>query len=295
VSTLAEHLVGKEGSPPVLASGGTDGTVRLWSLSSSSSSSRGRSPLLATLHGLEPSIKELAVAGYNPSLLISAAKDAKLRVWDVMATPSAVGVGKCVGTTKGTFDGMPVGLKSVGSICYIGGGTTVKAVDLRTMCTVATVSSHEPGVLTFAVNPSGTSVCTGGSDKTAKLWDLRMIDDSPTPWAVLGNHSGPVHNLHYDSYKVITGGTGDRNVHVWSAETGEEISSLDSIIWSSSSDTGVSALVASGGKLVTGTCGVDPGFVRLQDFTNCVNPLVDSSLEHNNSSKFWESSPDGTS
>lgn len=65
VSTLADQLVGKEGSPPVLASGGTDGTVRLWSLSSSSSSNRGRSPLLATLHGLEPSIKELAVAGYE--------------------------------------------------------------------------------------------------------------------------------------------------------------------------------------------------------------------------------------
>jgi len=66
VSTLADQLVGKEGSPPVLASGGTDGTVRLWSLSSSSSSSsRGRSPLLATLRGLEPSVKELAVAGYE--------------------------------------------------------------------------------------------------------------------------------------------------------------------------------------------------------------------------------------
>lgn len=65
VNTLADQLLGKEGSPPVLASGGTDGTVRLWNLSSSSSSSRGRSPLLATLHGLEPSIKELAVAGYE--------------------------------------------------------------------------------------------------------------------------------------------------------------------------------------------------------------------------------------
>lgn len=65
VNTLADQLLGKEGSPPVLASGGTDGTVRLWNLSSSSSSSRGRSPLLATLHGLEPSIKQLAVAGYE--------------------------------------------------------------------------------------------------------------------------------------------------------------------------------------------------------------------------------------
>lgn len=129
-----------------------------------------------------------------------------------------------------------------------------------------------------------------------------MIDDSPTPWAVLGNHTGPVHNVHYDSYKVITGGTADRHVHVWNAETGEEISALDSIISSSSSiDTGVSAFVASGGKVVTGTCGEDPGFVRLQDFTNCVNPLVDfktdRSLEYNNnnSSKFWESTPDDAS
>lgn len=83
----------------------------------------------------------------------------------MMATPSAAGIGTCVGTTKGTFDGMTVGLKSVGSVCYVAGGTTVKAIDLRTMCTVATISSHEPGVLTFAVNPSGTSICTGGIDK----------------------------------------------------------------------------------------------------------------------------------
>lgn len=136
--------------------------------------------------------------------------------------------------------------------------------------------------------------------RTAKLWDVRMIGESPNPWGVLGPHRGPVHNLHYDSYKIITGGPADRHVHVWSAETAEELSALNSAVSASlSGNLGVSALVANRGKLVTGTCGEDPGIVRLQDFTNCVDPLVDfdtaSSMERSNSSKFWDSVPDDES
>ncbi len=63
VQILADKLVGKEGSLPVLASGGSDCTVRLWGLTSSGGN-RGHSPLLATLHGHEQPIKELAVARY---------------------------------------------------------------------------------------------------------------------------------------------------------------------------------------------------------------------------------------
>jgi WD40 repeat protein len=111
---------------------------------------------------------------------------------------------------------------------------------------------------------------------------------------VLGNHMGPVHCVHYDLYKVISGGPSDREVHVWNAETGDEISTLDCAVAASSSvNVGVSALVGNGGKLVTGTCGEDPGVVRLQDFSNCVNPLVECETEvsnkHSGTSKFWES------
>ncbi len=105
---------------------------------------------------------------------------------------------------------------------------------------------------------------------------------------------GPVHCVHYDLYKVISGGPSDHEVHVWNAETGDEISTLDcGVAASSSVNVGVSALVANGGKLVTGTCGEDPGVVRLQDFSNCVNPLVECETEvsnkHSSTSKFWES------
>lgn len=59
VSILADCLLADNS---VLASGGLDGTVRLWALPSANH--RGRSPLLATLHSHEHAVRELAVSGY---------------------------------------------------------------------------------------------------------------------------------------------------------------------------------------------------------------------------------------
>lgn len=61
VSALSDKILGDEGSK-VLASGGEDGTVRLWSLSSSGK--RGQHALNATLHGHEKPIKLISVSGY---------------------------------------------------------------------------------------------------------------------------------------------------------------------------------------------------------------------------------------
>eukprot|EP01018_Ginkgo_biloba_P010306 Gb_04065 [translate_table: standard] len=62
VTTLANRLLGDCGAP-ILASGGADGTVRLWALSSSDT--RGRTSLKATLHGHEQSVKDLVIAEYD--------------------------------------------------------------------------------------------------------------------------------------------------------------------------------------------------------------------------------------
>eukprot|EP00897_Mesotaenium_endlicherianum_P010180 jgi/Mesen1/9190/ME000591S08517 len=61
VVTLVDKLLGREGaSPPVLASGSSDCTVRLWSLRGGG---RGKSPCLSTLYGHESAVMALAVAG----------------------------------------------------------------------------------------------------------------------------------------------------------------------------------------------------------------------------------------
>jgi len=65
VSTLSDKLLGNRGNK-LLASGGEDGTVRLWSLSSGGK--RGQHTLSATLHGHEKPVKFVTVARYETFL-----------------------------------------------------------------------------------------------------------------------------------------------------------------------------------------------------------------------------------
>ncbi|EFJ23671.1 hypothetical protein SELMODRAFT_415566 [Selaginella moellendorffii] len=198
VSVIADRLLGQA---TVIASGGMDSTVKLWNFNG------GRTPLLTTLYGHESYIKDLAVAGHNPCIMVSGAKDSKLRVWD---TNTAT----CVGAAKGPAS--LTSLKSFQSICYASGGSTVAALDLRTMKTVATID-HPGGICATALSSSGKLLCTGGNDRTCKLWDTRSNHQA---LAELCGHDSPVHFLHLDDVKVVTAGPDDTVVNVWDSNHG---------------------------------------------------------------------------
>ncbi|KAK1259408.1 hypothetical protein QJS04_geneDACA021398 [Acorus gramineus] len=72
VTTLADKLLG-DANAKFLASGGEDGTVRLWSFCTSGK----RHALKATFYGHQKPITALSVAGHKPSLLVSISQDAK--------------------------------------------------------------------------------------------------------------------------------------------------------------------------------------------------------------------------
>ncbi|KAJ4961157.1 hypothetical protein NE237_021067 [Protea cynaroides] len=281
VTTLSDKLLG-DCSDKVLASGGEDGTVRLWSLTSSGK--RGQRALRTTFHGHEKPISLLSVAGHKTSLLVSISKDAKVRVWDTTLS-SAGRSASCVGMTS--VLGSPVGLKCHESLFYIAAGSAVTAIDLRTMRKVFTAAIHQPKLYSFEMLPSKSFVCTGGNGKVM-VWDIRKSQEKPEPMAELDGHVGRVSLLHIDPYKIVSGGPEDFYVKVWETDTGVQTNSLECCFSDESgSGIGCSAMAVDGSRMVTASCGAEPGSACFMDFSSATQPIA--SKEDSISSKFWES------
>ncbi|MCL7039388.1 hypothetical protein MKW94_017579 [Papaver nudicaule] len=285
VTTIADKLLG-DTDVRVLASGGEDKTVRLWSISSSGK--RGQHALRKTFFGHERPIESLAVPGHSNSLLVSMSKDALVRVWDTNATQSG-----CVGMTS--MVGLPIDMQCHESLCYVAAGSSVTTIDLRTMRKVFTAAVHRPKFCSFQMLPSKSLICTGGDEK-AMLWDIRKACEGKLePVAVLGEHEGPISHLYMDPYKVVTGSQVDPLIRVWETNTGCFTNSfLCGADNENEYESGCSVMAVDACRIVTASCGAEPGHIWLRNFDNAEVPVPRHEHEERHedeySSKFWEPS-----
>ncbi|KAL5219719.1 hypothetical protein ABZP36_024432 [Zizania latifolia] len=270
VTALSDKLLG-DGEFKVLASGGEDCTVRLWSMST-----RGKNhPLISTFHGHEKTLSLLSVAWHKPSLLVSCSKDSKVKVWDTMAPPSS-GSSSCVGSTHLNTNGAPIAVKCHESLCYIAAGSEVIAIDLRTMKKASVLALHDHRILSCEMLPSEWLICTGMKDK-ALLWDIRKSQELPNTVAEM-HSDDPVTLLHLDPYKVVTGAPSDGQAHVWETRTGHLVNTL---ICGRST---LSAMAVDGSRVAMVGSSALGNMVRYLDFLMSSVPV---SLPAKEVSRFW--------
>ncbi|RLM91880.1 pleiotropic regulator 1-like [Panicum miliaceum] len=276
VTALADKLLA-DGEFKVLASGGEDCTVRLWSMSTRAKNH----PLIATFHGHEKALSFLSVARHKSSLLVSSSKDSKVKIWDTVAPSS--GSLSCVGSTHSNSSGPPIAMKCHESLCYMATGSEVTAIDLRTMKKASVLALHNHRILSCEMLPSEWLICTGTKDK-ALLWDIRKAQELPNTVTEMQS-DGPVTLLHLDRYKVVTGVPSDGQVHVWETRTGELLNTLScGEPARSGGRITVSAMALDGCRMVMAGSSPEGSVLHYRDFLRSSTPVP---LAGEVVSRFW--------
>ena len=143
----------------LLASGGTDRTIKLWDVATST--------LKTTLEGPTRFVNSVAFSP-DGKLLASGSDDDTVKLWDVT-----------IGTLKATLTGHEGNVNSVafspdGKLLASGSDdNTVKLWDVATRRLKATLKSHTNAVVSVAFSPDGKTIASG----SRYVWDERDYAD----------------------------------------------------------------------------------------------------------------------
>ena len=202
----SESVTAVEISPDgkTAVSGSSDGTLKLWNLSSGK-----------ILHSLEGHRSIVTAMEISPDgkTAISGSRDRTLKLWDLSS-------GKVLHTLEGHSDEVLVVAISPDNKTAVSGSWdgTLKLWDLSSGQALHTFEGHSDVVTTVAISPDGKTAVSGSNDMTLKLWDL----SSGQALHTLEGHSKLVKTLAIspDGEAAISG-SDDHTLKLWDLGTGE--------------------------------------------------------------------------
>jgi transcriptional regulator with XRE-family HTH domain len=199
-----------------LATGGADGTARLWDMASHRQ--------IAVLTGPTGAVDSVAFSPDGTTLAAGGA-DARVRLWDVAThRPS------------GSLPTGPTG--PVSSVAYNWGGATLVAGSangvwwwgLPTPCNCLTsptrparLDGPADAVNSVAFSTDGRTLAAGSGDGTVRLWDIT----TQSQIATLTRHHGTVTSVAFSTDgRTLAAGSGDGTVQLWDMATRRQIATL---------------------------------------------------------------------
>jgi hypothetical protein len=205
---------------PLLATGSSDKTAKLWRFSPDGSTAT----YVATLKGHSGVVSSVA---FHPTVLLLAtgSYDKTAKLWR-FSPDGSTEPEPCVATLGGR-DGHSDIVNSVAfhpTALLLATGSEDKTAKLwrfssdgsRATC-VATLAGHSKGVRSVAFHPKYPFLATGSDDTTAKLWRFSPDDSSPaTCVATLEGHSKGLRSVAFHpKYPFLATGSDDTTAKLW--------------------------------------------------------------------------------
>ncbi|XP_062922747.1 katanin p80 WD40 repeat-containing subunit B1 isoform X2 [Mobula hypostoma] len=194
-------LVLGKNSGRLLATGGEDCRVNLWSVS--------KPNCIMSLTGHSTPVECIQFKD-SEELVVAGSQSGSLRIWDLEAA-------KILRTLSGhkanicSLDFHPFGeFVASGSL-----DTNVKLWDIRRKGCVMTYKGHTNAVRCLRFSPDGRWIAAAGDDSTVKLWDL----SAAKILTEFTDHTAPVNTVefHPNEY-LLASGSSDRTIKFWDLE-----------------------------------------------------------------------------
>ncbi len=187
-----------------IATGGEDGTVRVWDAATAQE--------LMRLPGHRDEVTAVAFSGAGR--LLSAGRDRTLRLWDTQT-------GREIQVLRGHTDAVRcVAISADGRLAISGGDDrTVRVWDLAAGKELRAWGGHAGSVTSVALALDGKRALSGSNDRTVRLWDIQA-----GALMTLEGHQGAVYSVAFsaDGLRALSGGN-DRAVRLWDVRTGKEV------------------------------------------------------------------------